>query len=57
MLFHDLVPIRRPEWTHAGIVSTFESWYRSVLPFCDLVPGLRALIAALPDRSGWGRVP
>ncbi len=37
LLVHDLVPIRRPEWCHAGIARTFEGWYADLLPFCDLV--------------------
>ncbi|MBV8914963.1 MAG: glycosyltransferase family 4 protein [Acetobacteraceae bacterium] len=37
LLIHDLVPIRRPEWSHSGVVRTFGEWLASVLPFCDLV--------------------
>ena len=37
VLVHDLVPIRRPEWSHAGTPEMFALWHREVLPFCDLV--------------------
>jgi len=37
LLVHDLVPIRRPEWSHIGITRTFEDWYAAVLPFCDFI--------------------
>ncbi len=37
VLVHDLVPIRRPEWSDIGTTLVFESWYADLLPFCDLV--------------------
>ena len=37
VLVHDLVPLRRPEWSHAGVTRTFKDWYADVLPLCDLV--------------------
>ena len=37
VLVHDLVPVRRPEWCHAGVTRTFGAWYSDVLPFCDVV--------------------
>ena len=37
VLVHDLVPMRHPEWCHAGVTQTVKDWYASVLPFCDLV--------------------
>ena len=37
VLVHDLVPIRRPEWSHSGVTRTFKNWYADVLPFCDVV--------------------
>ncbi len=37
VLVHDLVPLRRPEWSHSGVTRAFKDWYADVLPFCDLV--------------------
>jgi glycosyltransferase involved in cell wall biosynthesis len=36
-LFHDMVPINRPEWCDTGVVHTFRTWCETVLPLCDLV--------------------
>src|SRR5206468_6809305 len=35
LLVHDLVPIRRPEWSPPGVVRRFEAWHAALLPFCD----------------------
>lgn len=37
VLVHDLVPLRRPEWSAPDVTRDFKEWYADVLPFCDLV--------------------
>ena len=37
LLIHDLVPLRRPEWCHRGVIRTFTAWHKSVLPLADQI--------------------
>ncbi|MBV9653115.1 MAG: glycosyltransferase family 4 protein [Acetobacteraceae bacterium] len=37
ILIHDIIPLRRPEWCHVGIVRSFRRWHEGVLPLCDVV--------------------
>lgn len=37
ILIHDIIPLRRPEWCHHGVVRTFRHWHSGVLPLCDVV--------------------
>lgn len=37
LLVYDMIPARRPEWCNQGVITTFASWHRSVLPIADQV--------------------
>ncbi len=37
ILIHDIIPLRRPEWCHHGVVRSFRRWHAGVLPHCDVI--------------------
>jgi glycosyltransferase involved in cell wall biosynthesis len=37
LLFHDLIPLRCPEWCNHLVVRDFRKWIDQVLPLCDVV--------------------
>ena len=37
LLFHDIIPIRRPEWFEAEPAAAFKTWYTRILPVLDHV--------------------
>jgi glycosyltransferase involved in cell wall biosynthesis len=37
LLVHDLLPIRRPEWSSPGVARGFTAWHASTLPLCDVI--------------------
>ncbi len=46
MLVHDLIAIRRPEWSDRVVVRTFRNWICGVLPLCDIVFAVSRATAA-----------
>ena len=37
LLVHDLIPLRRPEWSDRVVARTFRKWICDLLPLCDTV--------------------
>ena len=37
LLIHDMIPIFNPEWCDRGVIASFTSWHRTVLPLADHV--------------------
>lgn len=37
LLFHDLIPVRRPEWCDRVVARTFRKWIDTTMPLCDTV--------------------
>ena len=37
VLVYDMIPVKRPEWCHRGIIRVFKTYYSNVLPIADTV--------------------
>jgi glycosyltransferase involved in cell wall biosynthesis len=37
MMFHDIIPLRRPEWVDPKLVAAFGSWVQDILPLTDVI--------------------
>lgn len=37
LLIHDMIPIFNPEWCDRGVIASFTTWHRTVLPLADHV--------------------
>lgn len=37
VLVYDMIPVKRPEWCHRGIIRVFRTYYSNVLPIADTV--------------------
>lgn len=46
LLFHDLIPVRRPEWCDRVAVRSFRYWIDNTMPLCDTVFALSRATAA-----------
>ncbi len=46
LLVHDLIPLRRPEWSDRVVARTFRKWICDLLPLCDTVFAVSRATAA-----------
>lgn len=53
LLVYDMIPIKRPEWCHRGIIRVFRTFYSNVLPIADTVFAISHSTAN--DISEWCR--
>jgi glycosyltransferase involved in cell wall biosynthesis len=37
MMFHDIIPLRRPEWVDPKLVAAFAPWVQDILPLTDVI--------------------